>query len=462
LDSIYLSGDMFRGILPPIPNLEIGYLYNFGENARTDRLTFDYVLPLPLGPDSAFFGEAHGEFTNFRKTFQRVFLGAAEAKSLSTLNERADLSLGGGYRRLFTDALLLGANGFYDASRLGGRWYGSGGIGLEMVSLLPGDDMLDLNFNYYGNLFRGRSSLFNAFRNGPSNFDFEAGWSHEMYYGGPDLRLKIRAYRFDTGSAAYGWNAGGELTSRNGAFTLRLDAGHDRISKQYYTVAGFFRTGFQPERLLRLQNPFSMPNPIFTGPSRNVRSLLGRKVRREWHSPAAVVEEKSSRCRPYFRLTVGNPMGTGAVLSDVWDRSSAVVTVRGGHPLCAPYFNATRVTIRVVGLCDRRPVRVRVRVSGQNPSGPPWSPPCVDVGLILQDGTWLWPPGQRQAVVTVPESGELTWTGTGIGWGIMGVYYLNPCHCGSPIHDGAVAGYIWLEDVDGAVEPLTVQYVTHN
>ena len=32
---------------------------------------------------------------------------------------------------------------------------------------------------------------------GNSNFDFQAGYSHELYNGGPDLRLSVTGYKFD-------------------------------------------------------------------------------------------------------------------------------------------------------------------------------------------------------------------------------------------------------------------------
>lgn len=203
-DSVYLSGGMFRDIIPLIPNLEIGYLYNFGNKVSTGRLSLDYVRPVGLGTEGALFGEAHGEFTNFWKTIQRIFRKGDTTTNLSGVNERTDLSFGGGYRRLINQNLLLGANGFYDMANLGGRWYGSGGLGLEMAALLSGSDMVDLNFNYYGNVFQGPNSIVNAFRNGTGNFDIEAGYSHELFDSGPDLRLKLTGYQFDIGTKVYG------------------------------------------------------------------------------------------------------------------------------------------------------------------------------------------------------------------------------------------------------------------
>ena len=57
-DSILLSTALLEGVLPPIANLEIGYLENFGNRARSSRFTLDYVPPVALSDDSVLFGDA--------------------------------------------------------------------------------------------------------------------------------------------------------------------------------------------------------------------------------------------------------------------------------------------------------------------------------------------------------------------------------------------------------------------
>ncbi len=80
--SLYLSEGMLRGILPLIPNLQFGYLYDFGNNrVSSGRFTADYLLPFSLSPDSMIFGEAHTEFQDFWKT--------------RSFNNRVDMSFGG-------------------------------------------------------------------------------------------------------------------------------------------------------------------------------------------------------------------------------------------------------------------------------------------------------------------------------------------------------------------------------
>lgn len=274
-DSVYLSSGMLHGLLGPVPNLEVGYLYSFGKRVRTGRLTLDYLLPVSLGPDSVVFGEAHTVFTDFWKT------------PSGSLNNRVDLSLGGGYRSMLNHKTLVGVNGFYDTSRLSGTWYSSGSLEFEIAALIAGNDAIDLNFNWYGNLLN-RSVILNAFRTGPSNYDFQTGYSHELWNQGPDLRLSATGYRFDSGSPVYGVNAGAELKSRDGMFVLKYQVGNDKLNGTYQTVGAFVNVGLQLENFARGESPFTMPEPIFRSP-RNLRRLLADKVKRDFHQAAPVV-----------------------------------------------------------------------------------------------------------------------------------------------------------------------------
>ena len=170
---------------------------------------FHRGLPVALQLEPRFHdipGKAHTEFQDFWKT--------------RSFNNRVDMSFGGGYRTLLNRSILLGVNGFYDTSRLGGTWYSSGSFGFQMAALVGGSDAIDLNFNWYGQLFNS-NVIRNAFRYGPSNYDFEAGYSHELWNGGPDLRLKMTGYEFEIGNRVYGWNAGAELKSRDGMFVVK-------------------------------------------------------------------------------------------------------------------------------------------------------------------------------------------------------------------------------------------------
>ncbi len=287
-NSLYLNSGMFKDLLPPISNLEIGYLYQFGNVISTGRLTFDYVLPAYPGYDSAAFGEAHAEFTNFGKTLQRIFSSGNTTTTERGYPDRIDFSFGGGYRKIFGDNLLLGVNGFGDTTKLADQWYGSGGVGLEMAALGVGNDLVELNFNFYGNLFQGRNSIVNAFRNGPGNYDASVAYSVQLGADGPDLRLKLTGYRFDIGTSQYGGNADAELKSKNGVFSLRGGVGHDPVNGWYHTVGGFVNVGVQFSKIFSGESPFTAPEPIFKSP-RNLRRLLSRKVDRNYISPPANV-----------------------------------------------------------------------------------------------------------------------------------------------------------------------------
>ncbi len=280
-DSILLTPQLFQGIVPQIPNLQVGYLYSFGKTVKSGRLTTDFLLPISLSRDSTAFGEAHGEFQDFWKTVQ------GEA------NNRVDLSFGGGVRTIRGDNTLLGVNGFFDTTRLGGQWYSSGSVGFEMAALLPGNDALDLNFNWYGNLFNS-NVLANAFRRGPSNFDFEAGYSRELYNGGPDLRLNVTGYKFSAGTGVYGVRGGAELKTRDGMFSVKYEAGDDRVNGTYHTVGGFVNVGLQLENLLSGQSPFAAPEPIFQSP-RNLTAMLTRKVKRSFFQPVSMIVSRAGR-----------------------------------------------------------------------------------------------------------------------------------------------------------------------
>ncbi len=312
--SVYLSNGMLQGILGPIPNLQVGYLYSFGKNRiSAGRLTADYVLPISLGKGSTVFGEAHTEFTDFWKTFRGGF------------NNRVDMSFGGGFRRMLGDKTLVGVNGFSDSTRLGGTWYSSGGCGFEMAALLSGYDAVDLNFNWYGSLF-SRSTILNAFRYGPSNFDFQAGYSHELWDHGPDLRLSATGYKFDVGRPVYGWNVGAELKSRDGMFVLKYQAGRDRLNQTYQTVGAFVNVGFRADNILRGESPFTMPEPIFRSP-RNLATWLNRGLSstRNFFQPASVIvvqqiqqsqQSGHTPVKPYFIFELTDPTN-GYIAGDV-------------------------------------------------------------------------------------------------------------------------------------------------
>jgi hypothetical protein len=295
-DTIPLSNGMFPGLFSGIPHLTAGFAYNFGNRVRQGRGILDYFLPIDLFPATTVFGEFHAEFQDFwQKPSDQVILapsvgvGGLIAVPVSS-QQRYDLAVGGGLRRGVAADTILGVNAFFDTSRVRNRWFSSGGFGLELLSLLPGDGLLDVNFNYYGNLFSG-TNFINAFRYGTGNFDIEAGYSQPLFNQAIDLRLKAVGYQFDVGQKVYGWRVGADATTRDGVFRLTYEYTHDRIAASYHTIAGFVQLGFQLENLLRGESPFTMPEPVFGSP-RSLSRIFHENVKRRWFQPIQIVQRR--------------------------------------------------------------------------------------------------------------------------------------------------------------------------
>jgi hypothetical protein len=292
-DTVSLCSGMFGQFFPTIPNLKFGFLYNFGPDINSTRANVDYVLPISLSPKSVLFGEFHGEYQDFfRRANNPLFAASGTTVTRTDASNRVDLSAGGGFRRLVTRDALVGVNSFFDTSRIFDKWYSSGGVGLEFAANMGDYDMVDLNVNAYGNFFN-TTGLVNAFRNQGTSYDIEGGYSHALLNQTLDLRLNLAGYQYDAGAAVYGWRTGANLTTRDGVFTLRYEYGDDKINGPYNIVGGFVNIGFQLDNLVRGENPFSPPEPVFKSP-RNLANQLVQSVKRDWHQPSAVVIAKSS------------------------------------------------------------------------------------------------------------------------------------------------------------------------
>jgi len=143
-----------------------------------------------------------------------------------------------------------------------------GSVGAEMAALVEGHDAVDLHFTWYGQAL-DPSFFLNSLGYVPANrpsrlrpfkLRFSGRLFHELYHGGPDLRLSVTGYKFDTGSGVYGYYAGAELKSRNGVFVVKYDVGHDNVNQAYQAVGAFANIGFQLENLLSGKSPFVMPS----------------------------------------------------------------------------------------------------------------------------------------------------------------------------------------------------------
>jgi len=81
-----------------------------------------------------------------------------------------------------------------------------------------------------------------------------------------------------------------------------------QLNGDYNTVGGFVTAGFNLGDVLKGESPFTLPAPVFRSP-RDLRRLLGLKVKRNWHQPEAVVLAKAapsttSLLCPHFRGSI--------------------------------------------------------------------------------------------------------------------------------------------------------------
>lgn len=244
IQTIPLSYGLFQDILPQIPKLRLGYLYSFGKDLSWGRLTGDFFAPVGLSPSSTAFGQVHVEFQDYWKL---PFTGA---------HHRIDLSAGGGYRKLVNKNLMLGGNVFFDSTRILSDWYSSAGAGAEAAMMLPNFDVVDFSYNYYGNLSRGNHGSDGEIINGPPNMDFELGYSHAIFARTLDFRARINAYNYDINQTLWGFKGGADLTTLNGALTLRAELGRDQLYGSYQTVGAFINIPIRLDNIFTYQSPF--------------------------------------------------------------------------------------------------------------------------------------------------------------------------------------------------------------
>ena len=297
-DNISISSGMFQGFLPQIPNLQLGYNYTFGSQLRAGSASVDYLLPFKIGADTTIYGEAHGEFQSL------------SISQPGSPNNSTELCFGGGYRRMLGKDTMVGLHSFFNTAKLSGAWYPSASAGVEFASMISGHDAIDLIFNWYGKaldatIFNGipAYSTSAATANfGNANFDFQVGYSHELYNGGPDFRLSATGYKLECGSNVYGYYAGAELKSRDGVYVVKYDVGYDNAFDVYQSVAACVNMGLQLENILDGKSPFVKPKPVFQSP-RNISALTQAKPNRNWKhttqaATSAIVGARADTC-PY-------------------------------------------------------------------------------------------------------------------------------------------------------------------
>lgn len=256
-DTLNLSSRMFPEILPTIPGLEISYLHSFGKWDDWSKFVVEYVRPVRFGGTTIRW-EAHGIFHN-----------VLDSSPFSNRG-RLDLAIGGGIRTRLSNNTLVGAHGFFDATFLRGKWHSDVSVGGHMVAFLMGDDAIDLAINWYGSastdIDLGPPAGF-----GLGTLDARLAYYHELWEGGPDLRLTIFGYTVDPThlhilSRGEGYGARVALASRDGMFRASYQYERETYHEDIHTVGLNFRTGFSIEKLLAFESPVENPTPIFSSP----------------------------------------------------------------------------------------------------------------------------------------------------------------------------------------------------
>ena len=341
-ENISISSGMFQGIMPQIPNLQLGYNYTFGSKIKAGAASVDYLLPFKIDSDTTVYGEAHGEFQSLSFT------------QPGSPNSSTELSFGGGYRRMLGKDTMVGLHSFFNTAKLSGTWYPSASAGVEFASMISGHDAIDFIFNWYGKaldatIFGGIPAHATAPANasfGNANFDFQVGFSHEIYNGGPDFRLSATGYKLECGSNVYGYYAGAELKSRDGMYVVKYDVGYDNAFDVYQSVAAFVNMGLQLENLLDGKSPFVKPKPVFQSP-RNMTTLTQAKPNRNWKhttqaATSAIAKARTSNCLCSQTITVYNQTNSQITLYMNFQMNGQ--TTLGGYSLPGSFPGWTSAT----------------------------------------------------------------------------------------------------------------------
>lgn len=268
-DTVPLNSAMLGNILPVIPNLKFGFQYFFGGGSQIGNYNADYLIPVTLGPEEVMFGEFHGNYWDY-----------SSKPGGSGGDYGADLSFGGGYRRVVSNSVLAGMNAFYDTVMGYNKWYQSGSVGFEFAANIGAANAIDFNANwYYGNLFSS-TDFANQMRQNGNNYDLMLGYSMPLLDSAVDLRLKAAMYRFDVGKNLYGYVTGADLTTRNGLFTFTYEHGENRINGAWNNFGVFLNLGFLLSNYIMGDNPFTLPEPVTSNGQRNLSRMMSSGVSR--------------------------------------------------------------------------------------------------------------------------------------------------------------------------------------
>lgn len=258
-----------NGIGIEAPSVRVGYTYTFGDKVNEGSVVTDFVVRFKPGQFDAFFAQSRGEWRQLNSTFE------------SNTDKALQASIGVGYRRLVRRDLLVGVNTFYDGVRFNRSWRPSAGAGLEVASTIAGSSVIDLSLNYYGDLFAGGSSLTEFFKEGTPSIGAELGYTQPLADLACAVRLKIKGYRLEDDSGVNGWATGVDWTNCDNSLVFMYEYGNDETHGNYHSIRGTLNLLFEPERILKLESPFAIPNSDFIG-YRILQRYMGALVRRDY------------------------------------------------------------------------------------------------------------------------------------------------------------------------------------
>ncbi len=271
-----------NGIGIEAPSVRVGYTYTFGDRVNEGSVVTDFVVRFKPGQFDSIFAQSRSEWRQLSSNFE------------SNTDKALHASIGVGYRRLVRRDLLVGVNTFYDGVRFNRSWRPSAGAGLEVASTIAGSSVVDLSLNYYGDLFAGGSSLTEFLKEGTPSIGAELGYTQPLADLACAVRLKFKGYRLEDDSGVNGWATGVDWTNCDNSLVFMYEYGNDETHGDYHSVRGTLNLLFEPERILKLESPFAIPNSDFSG-YRILKSYLGALVRRDYpailHQGAVNIDE---------------------------------------------------------------------------------------------------------------------------------------------------------------------------
>jgi hypothetical protein len=247
--------------IPFSASLQTSYKHTFQHDKHDGRFALDGLGLVPVSQRIALLGEVHAELENLH------FVAP------NWLQYRLDWSGGLGIRGLQTKDVLLGVNFFLDKSRLRGKWYNSGGVGIEMAAKVS--DFPQEVFDLAVNLHKG------------GGIQAEAGFSVPLRED-VDLRVSLGKSRFYDGDYLLGWKAGADLNVCGDFFVLTYTFEQDRDRSACHTIGAALSANLNLEDVFSCAWPFEQPKKSARSET-TIASHMNHRVKRNWHQPDSFV-----------------------------------------------------------------------------------------------------------------------------------------------------------------------------